>query len=226
MVTGNRMTRSQPPTPPPPPPPSQLGYATPGSAYQPPFFSWRLAVPFWVFLVAATLFMWLVVPKFEQIFKDFKTTLPALTEYLLKTSTWIAEDFGWLVILGSPFAVFFTIKIVGKSKAGRRMIDRIKLKLPIIGQIISKTSIARFTRTLGTLLSAGVPILDALNITRDTVGNTGETGLAGGDHLHFSTMVRGIHVDPVEWWDGHWMHDHVEARLAAYPRAAATAPAP
>jgi type IV pilus assembly protein PilC len=113
-----------------------------------------------------------VVPKFKEIFKDFKTTLPALTEYLLKTSTWIAEDFGWLVILGSPFAVFFTIKIVGKSKAGRRMIDRIKLKLPIIGQIISKTSIARFTRTLGTLLSAGVPILDALNITRDTVGNT------------------------------------------------------
>jgi murein DD-endopeptidase MepM/ murein hydrolase activator NlpD len=59
----------------------------------------------------------------------------------------------------------------------------------------------------------------------DTVGNTGDTGLAAGDHLHFSTMIRGIHVDPVEWWDAHWMQDHVEARLAAYPRVA-TAPAP
>ena len=53
----------------------------------------------------------------------------------------------------------------------------------------------------------------------DTIGKTGDTGLAGGDHLHFSTMIHGVHVDPVEWWDAHWMHDHVEARLAEYPRA-------
>jgi murein DD-endopeptidase MepM/ murein hydrolase activator NlpD len=55
----------------------------------------------------------------------------------------------------------------------------------------------------------------------DIVGKTGETGLAGGDHLHFSTMIRGVHVDPVEWWDAHWIHDHIEARLAAYPLAGA-----
>jgi murein DD-endopeptidase MepM/ murein hydrolase activator NlpD len=55
----------------------------------------------------------------------------------------------------------------------------------------------------------------------DPVGKTGDTGLAAGDHLHFSMMVRGVHVDPVEWWDGHWIRDHVESRLAAYPRAAA-----
>jgi murein DD-endopeptidase MepM/ murein hydrolase activator NlpD len=64
----------------------------------------------------------------------------------------------------------------------------------------------------------------------DTIGKTGDTGLAGGDHLHFSVMIRGIHVDPVEWWDGHWIHDHVDARLAEFPRAAAppapAAPAP
>jgi type IV pilus assembly protein PilC len=113
-----------------------------------------------------------VIPKFKEIFKDFKTTLPTLTTYLLNISTWIAEDYGWLVILGSPFATYILIKLIGKSKVGRRILDTVKLKLPIIGQIISKTSIARFTRTLGTLLSAGVPILDALNITRDTVGNT------------------------------------------------------
>jgi type IV pilus assembly protein PilC len=112
-----------------------------------------------------------VVPKFREIFKDFRTSLPALTEWLMAISDWIAMQYGWLWILGSPFLFWFTLKLVGKTKAGRRIIDTVKLKLPIIGQILSKTSIARFTRTLGTLLSAGVPILDALNITRDTVGN-------------------------------------------------------
>jgi murein DD-endopeptidase MepM/ murein hydrolase activator NlpD len=58
----------------------------------------------------------------------------------------------------------------------------------------------------------------------DLVGKTGETGLAGGDHLHFSVTIRGIHVDPVEWWDAHWITDHVDARLAAFPRAATAAP--
>jgi murein DD-endopeptidase MepM/ murein hydrolase activator NlpD len=52
-----------------------------------------------------------------------------------------------------------------------------------------------------------------------TVGNTGDTGLAAGDHLHFSVMIHGVHVDPVEWWDAHWIRDHVESRLAAFPRA-------
>jgi murein DD-endopeptidase MepM/ murein hydrolase activator NlpD len=53
----------------------------------------------------------------------------------------------------------------------------------------------------------------------DLLGKTGETGLAAGDHLHFSILIRGVYVDPVEWWDAHWIHDHVEARLAAFPRA-------
>lgn len=112
-----------------------------------------------------------VVPKFREIFKDFKTSLPALTEFLLSMSDWIANQYGWAVIFGSPFIVFFLVKIIGKSKFGRRVIDTVKIKMPIFGQILAKTAVARFTRTLGTLLAAGVPILDALNITRDTVGN-------------------------------------------------------
>ena len=56
----------------------------------------------------------------------------------------------------------------------------------------------------------------------EILGKTGETGLAGGDHLHFSMLLRGTYVDPVEWWDEHWIHDHVLARLAAYPAAGAT----
>ncbi len=112
-----------------------------------------------------------VVPKFREIFKDFKTSLPALTEFLLGMSDWIANQYGWAVIFGSPFLIFFFVKILGKAKFGRRIIDTVKIKMPIFGQILSKTAVARFTRTLGTLLAAGVPILDALNITRDTVGN-------------------------------------------------------
>jgi type IV pilus assembly protein PilC len=112
-----------------------------------------------------------VVPKFRDIFKDFHTTLPALTQWLMDTSSFIADDYGWAMVIGFPFFVFFAMKIIGKSKLGRRILDTIKLKIPIMGQILSKTSIARFTRTLGTLLSAGVPILDAIIITRDTVGN-------------------------------------------------------
>ncbi len=56
----------------------------------------------------------------------------------------------------------------------------------------------------------------------DPIGKTGDTGLAAGDHLHFSIMIHGVHVDPVEWWDAHWMRDHVEARLGEYPRAVAS----
>jgi murein DD-endopeptidase MepM/ murein hydrolase activator NlpD len=54
-----------------------------------------------------------------------------------------------------------------------------------------------------------------------TVGQSGETGLAGGDHLHFSVMLWGVHVDPVEWWDPHWLHDHVTPKLTMFPRATA-----
>jgi murein DD-endopeptidase MepM/ murein hydrolase activator NlpD len=72
--------------------------------------------------------------------------------------------------------------------------------------------------------------LSAITVTKgqevqrgDTVGRTGETGLAGGDHLHFSIMLYGVHVDPVEWWDGKWIRDHVTAKLEQYPRSTVTA---
>lgn len=59
--------------------------------------------------------------------------------------------------------------------------------------------------------------------TEQTLGQTGETGLAGGDHLHFSILLRGVHIDPVEWWDAHWLRDHVTPKLAMFPRATAAA---
>jgi murein DD-endopeptidase MepM/ murein hydrolase activator NlpD len=73
-------------------------------------------------------------------------------------------------------------------------------------------------------LSSTVVTQGATVAKGDVLGKTGETGLAGGDHLHFSVMVRGVHVDPVEWWDTHWITDHVDARLAEFPKAAAATP--
>jgi type IV pilus assembly protein PilC len=112
-----------------------------------------------------------VVPKFRDIFSDFRTSLPAPTEILLNMSDWIANQYGWAYIIAAPVVIIVGFKLMRKTKFGKGLIDRVSLRLPVFGQILRKTAVARFTRTLGTLLSAGVPILDAITITKDTVGN-------------------------------------------------------
>ncbi len=112
-----------------------------------------------------------VIPKFEQIFKDFKTELPGITKALLAVSRWFANDYGWAYLLFAPIGLMLLIKLIKISEGGRYAVDLVKLKIPVMGGILSKTAIARFTRTLGTLISAGVPILDAINITKETCGN-------------------------------------------------------
>jgi len=114
--------------------------------------------------------MILVVPKFQEIFADMGSELPAITAMLIATSAWL-QDTGWIFLAGSPLFIWGALKLLKTSPGGRYIVDKIKLRIPIFGMILSKTSIARFTRTLGTLLSAGVPILEALNITRETSGN-------------------------------------------------------
>jgi type IV pilus assembly protein PilC len=118
-----------------------------------------------------SMIMIVVIPKFEDIFRDFKLDLPTPTKILLYTSRWFANDYGWAYLLAAPFVITGLIKLIKLSEGGRYGIDVVKLKVPILGAILSKTSIARFTRTLGTLISAGVPILDAINITKETSGN-------------------------------------------------------
>jgi len=115
--------------------------------------------------------MMFVVPRFQEIFKDFKADLPTLTVYLMATADFIAHRYGWLMVLASPVGALLLVKLIGRSMGGRRLLDMAKLKLPVVGRIVAKTAIARFARTLGTLLSAGVPILEAITIARDTVGN-------------------------------------------------------
>ncbi len=120
-----------------------------------------------------TMIMIVVVPKFEEIFRDFDTALPKVTVALIEVSNWFVHGTppGWAVVLIGPFAVFAFMKLMKQSKGGRFAIDSVVRKAPIAGDISIKSSVARFTRTLGTLISAGVPILEAINITKDTSGS-------------------------------------------------------
>jgi type IV pilus assembly protein PilC len=118
-----------------------------------------------------SMIMIFVIPKFEQIFRDFKTDLPNITKVLLWVSRWFANEYGWAYVLFAPIGIMLLVKLIRISEGGKYAVDLVKLKIPILGGILSKTAIARFTRTLGTLISAGVPILDALNITKETCGN-------------------------------------------------------
>ena len=118
-----------------------------------------------------SMIMIFVIPKFEQIFVDFKVELPTITQVLLNISRWFANQYGWLYVLLAPIVFFGLLKLANMSEGGKYAVDAAKLKIPILGSIVGKGSIARFTRTLGTLISAGVPILDAINITKETCGN-------------------------------------------------------
>ncbi len=115
-----------------------------------------------------------VIPKFKEIFADFDVTLPGVTLVLLGTSEWVVNGRplpGWMMILFGPVAAIALFKLVRSSQGGRYVVDFVALKIPVLGTLVQKTSVARFGRTLGTLISAGVPILEALKITKETAGN-------------------------------------------------------
>ena len=117
--------------------------------------------------------MIVVIPKFKDIFMDFGIKLPGATVFLLGTADWFVGGMppGWAVILFGPIVAFMLFKLVRSSRGGRFVTDFVGLRIPIFGMLVRKTSVARFTRTLGTLISAGVPILEAISITRETAGN-------------------------------------------------------
>ena len=118
------------------------------------------------------LLMWKVIPKFETVLKEMvEGELNPLTRTVLAVSSWIAYQWGWAVMLSIPLGFVILLKIVRQFRTGRLVVDTIKLKLPVMGKLSARIAVARWTRTLGTLISAGVPILDALNSTRETAGN-------------------------------------------------------
>ena len=128
-------------------------------------------------MVILTAIMYFIIPKFEEIFADFGVNLPALTVWLIDTSRWVAGQNagqkypGAIVVAVSPVFAFIFWKVIRKTKPGKAVTDVMLLWTPIFGGLIRKTTIAKFTRTLGTLIGAGVPILDAVTITAETSGN-------------------------------------------------------
>jgi len=111
-----------------------------------------------------------VVPSFEKMFKEIGATLPLLTRMVMGLSHFLLSWMGMLFIAALIGGVIYLRRWV-KTPSGRRKYDAIKLKLPVFGNLIHKMSLSRFSRTLGTLVASGVPILQALEITSKTVGN-------------------------------------------------------
>jgi type IV pilus assembly protein PilC len=127
-----------------------------------------------VIIVAITILVILmvfVIPKFEEIFKDMLEgkPLPEFTQFVLAISRTVSGHF--IVTIITVIAVFILFRLFVKLKFGRKLFDRLKLNFPLLGPVVNKVAISRFTRTLGTLVSSGVPILQALTIVRETSGN-------------------------------------------------------
>jgi type IV pilus assembly protein PilC len=135
-----------------------------------------------VAVVILGVLMVFVVPKFKQIFADMLEGkgLPPFTEFILSISDAIANHF--LITLGSVIGGFIVFRVLITTKMGRKVWDKVKLNFPVLGPVLSKVAISRFTRTLGTLVSSGVPILQALTIVKETAGNVIISDAVGAVH--------------------------------------------
>ena len=128
-----------------------------------------------VVLVAAIGITWfllvMVIPKFKQVFNDMLggEALPQITEIVIQASEFMQNN-GLQIGIGIV-AVFIVFKVLAKTEKGAYLLDVLKLKMPVTGTLAQRSAVSKFTRTLGTLLSSGVPILQSLMITRDTTGN-------------------------------------------------------
>ncbi len=139
-----------------------------------------MVYPVIVMFIAVAILVFLmifIVPKFKEMFSNSDMELPLISRIVFGTSEFFLNA---SIIPYVPNIVFvfvfigicvFLFQLWGRSVQGRRMIDTMKLKMPVIGDIQRKSAVSRFSRTLGTLVTSGVPILQALNITRDTAGN-------------------------------------------------------
>ncbi|MEZ5304032.1 MAG: type II secretion system F family protein [Verrucomicrobiales bacterium] len=134
-----------------------------------------MVYPVIVMFIAVSIMVFLlmvIVPKFEQIFTDMLGSadkLPGLTKAVVGASRWMGNNFLLIAVIIVALVVLW--KVMAQTKGGRRFVDNIKLKIPLFGDVQRKSAISRFARTLGTLVTSGVPILQALNITKETAGN-------------------------------------------------------
>jgi type IV pilus assembly protein PilC len=150
-----------------------------------------------VILVVMALLLF-VIPIFEQMFEDMGGSLPGPTQFVVNLSGFVQGNI-ILILLG--FAAIITgYKMYYKTKNGEKVIDTIKLKMPIFGMMLRKMSIARFSRTLGTLISSGVSILDGLSITSKTSGNRviadaimdARISISGGENISNPLQASGV----------------------------------
>lgn len=133
-----------------------------------------MVYPIIVIVIAIAILIFLmvvIVPRFERIFAEMlgDKPLPKITQVVIAISRFVQDNL--LVVVVGGGLLYAGWKLFAMTKGGRRIIDRWKLYIPVFGPVALKGAISRFTRTLGTLVTSGVPILQALNITRDTAGN-------------------------------------------------------
>jgi general secretion pathway protein F len=133
-----------------------------------------LAYPLFMFLIGSVVLFFLVtfvVPNVTRIFDEMHQTLPLITILLIGVSRFL-ETFWWVIVAGLIGAFVALKYFLSKTQKGRTLLDRTLLALPVIGQMNRKMAVARFSRTLGTLLESGVPLLASLEIVRNIVGNS------------------------------------------------------
>jgi type IV pilus assembly protein PilC len=122
-----------------------------------------------VAILVTTVLLLYVTPVFEKMFKDFGSALPGPTQFVVDLSKWLQHYIGYLIVgivlAALGFRAFY------RNPRGREIFDAVALKSPLFGPMLRKMAVARFTRTLGTMISSGVPILDALDVTAKTAGN-------------------------------------------------------
>jgi type IV pilus assembly protein PilC len=131
-----------------------------------------LVYPIFLMLVSmVTIFMLVsfVFPKFVVIFDDFDATLPVMTQIVIAVSSFMGA--WWWAVAVAILLVGVMCRSYAKSETGRRSLDALWLKIPVLGDLVEKYEMAKFSRTLGTLFDNGVPVLNALDITSDTLGN-------------------------------------------------------
>ena len=115
-----------------------------------------------VAVIVVSVILYKVIPVFEKMFKDFGGKMPAPTQFVIDLSHQFSENFHYFIL--GLVAMSTTFKVVTSNPKGKYLFHKLLLKLPIFGMVLRKIAVARFTRTLGTLLTSGVPILDALEI--------------------------------------------------------------
>jgi len=131
-----------------------------------------MVYPIVVILVACIIvgfILYYIIPKFEAIFKDFGVPLPRMTVMLIESSHFLIKYFPFVFL--TPFLIWIFIKLLYRNRTGAYVCDRILLMTPVMGTIAEKSTVARTMRTLGTLVQSGVPILESLNIVKQTAGN-------------------------------------------------------